>query len=1436
MGALMKRIRGILALLLALCLLPTPLALATSVDAAPLSSLSGATDGMVRVFLSSLGNPASLTLTIAGSYTVNGSTAQTLSSGSRVTVGFSSATGGITLTSNGATTNMGSYFALRRHSATGSNGIQIAQARQPGNPYPGDLSFRSVRQSSGAYKLYTVAHVYMENYLYGVLPYEMGNSAGAEALKAQAVAARTYTLRMMNARSSGYYDVVDTTSDQVYNGTPSGNANCVAAVDATKGVVVMNGSALTMTYYSASNGGQTESAKNLWGSSGYDYLTVKDDPFDLQNPACTVKTTTVYASCAASGQNATLMSRLKTKVVSALQAKGYQATAANTTLGTISSVLPHTTKYASPSRLYTKMDFTVSATTQNSAGGSVAATVTVTFDIFTELEGTLNMSIQNASNELWTVAKSGGNFVLQARRFGHGIGMSQRGAMYMSKLGYSYAQILGFYYPGCQRVRHNFTNTILSAVGSGEVTDVTTVEEAAQIDETDSGSNATVKLVNASASLAIRATKSLTGTVLGAAASSAPVTVLANDGTWCYIQYGSVKGYVPASALSITGVVGGVTTEDVSQVLCYATVTNTTGLNLRSEGSYSGTILTTVANGSVLTVFSKSSGWAYVQFGATVAYACTDYLTFTDTYPGTLADSASVNAVVTLQNTSETVNFRSAPSTSASILATLPHGAQVVVTANDGSWCAVTYNGQQGYIIADYLTYADAVVTPGTAQTTTDLLEGEVRATVSADGGVLVIRAQANADASALAQATNGSSVIVTIKGDTWCVVRYEGVAGYAPTASLTFTATSQSGQSALTATVVTKSGSLNMRSESRAGSTILTTIPRGAAVVVTAQGATWCGVTYAGLSGYVMTQFLQITGTSAATDTPAQTGTQTATVTTASGSLNLRSLPKAGSAILRTIPQYAGVTVTEKGNDWCAVEYNGTSGYVMSVFLTFASEPVITPTPAPTVDPAALEDPASAETTTPAPTDGATVDPSATTPAPTDTPAAETPAPTAAPATGTVLYATVTTASGSLNLRQDALPGSPVLTRIPKGTTIQITERLAAWSKATYVGQTGYVMNAFLTFADTASGTPSATTSTSTGASSATVNTASGSLNLRLEPASGSQILARIPQYATVVVHTQGATWCYISYNGQYGYVMTHFLLLQSTAEAATATPAPATNTPATAASGATATPTAAAASGTETAWVSTTSGSLNLRSLPQNGSYILTTVPQYATVTVTQRGSVWCGVIYGAYAGYVQSQFLSFGTLTGTAQSGGTTTAWVTTAQGSLNLRMQPQAGSTILCAIPQYASVTVLSQDGAWWKVQYSDSVGYAQSAYLSVANPAGGATAAPTAAPATSEQTTAASTATATPTPVTIAQLILDPTLAAVLQKTTAVCTLPSGVATLTMYAQCSVQSDALTDIASGEQVNVLMVGDTWLMVSIDEFTGYCLRSYLTIQGS
>lgn len=1274
-------LRGALAVLLALSLTFTavpPLAWATEVDAAPLTVRSAATNGMVRVYLSSLGSPTQLDITVSGSYTLGGNTSLAMSSGETVRVTFDTQTGMISLTRNGQTTAMGQEVAFRRHATSGTSGLKIAQARKSANLYPGDLYLKAQKSGSG-YRLYPIVHVYIEYYLNGVLPYEMGDSAPLEALKAQAVAARTYTLNKMNLRSSSLYDVVDTTNDQVYYGNSDSTANCTAAVTATKGIVLTNGGQLTSCYYTASNGGQTESATNAWGSSGYSYLTVKDDPFDLMNTASIVRSATIYADYDATGQKAGLTTLLNSKAQAALSAQGTSGS-----ITQITSVTPHTPKFSSPSRLYTKVDFGVLCQTP---AGQVP--LTLTCNIFTELETALGLSINGSSNELWSVKTSGSNWIIQARRYGHGVGMSQRGAMQMASMGYSYDQILGFYYVDSVRVQYTFTHTILSPVESGGDDVLTSTEEPAEI----TGGNAytaTVKLISNGDRLAIRATADENGQILTSLANGALVNVISRGENWTQVKYGAIVGYVQTSALTFQGTPPTGAETATTSIVGYATVSASGTLNLRESASMSARVVTTIPNGAVLPVFEQLTGWAKVQYGAQTGYASTDFLIFSTSYPGQVADPSGNAATVTLASGSGSVNLRTSASTSAQVLAQLPHGTVVTALRNDGAWCRVYVNGTYGYIMSSYLTFGGSTEPP--VENTSPLEPGEVEAVVQCIDATLPLFAAADASSAVLAYIPRGESIVVTQRSTPFSQARYGTLTGYVATVSLSFPGDDQEATIQAYARVTTASGSLNLRALPQTGSRILRTIPRNSLVGVLEEGSEWCRVIYESSMGYVMRSFLTFES-----DVSSGDGALYAVVTTPSGTLNLRAVPSRNAQVLCTIDPYTRLPVLEKGASWSKVNYGGVIGYVMNEFLVFEAG---SSTPAPEV------------TATPPMGTGTDLTTPAPTAIPTNVPQA-TAVPTAVPGGST---ATVVTGGGSLNLREYGSTTARVLTQIPEHSQVNILQAGSIWTRISWNGFSGYVMTKYLSQGSVPSG------------SVATVYTVSGSLNLRQSASTGAKVLVRIPRLQQLTVLAYGTVWCEVSWNGWTGYVQTQFLRFSSVA-----TPTP----------GVTATP----VPGGVTAWVWTPSGALNLRESPSTASRVLRSIPRLAELTVLQQGSAWCSVSYQGTTGYVMATYLTYTnpltpSVTPAPGSGGGD-AWVWTPSGSLNLRESPSTDGRIMRTIPRLAQLQVLQQGSIWCQVTYLGMTGYVQTQFLTFAQPETSPTPAPTATVAPGTTTPAAS---------------------------------------------------------------------------------------------
>jgi len=143
------------------------------------------------------------------------------------------------------------------------------------NPYRGSLQ---VDVANG--KLRAINVIGLEQYLYGVVPAEMPYTWSPEALKAQAVVARSYALA---TRRTGAFDLYPDTRSQMYLGLDHERPSTNAAVNATAGKVVLYGSQVAKTYFFSTSGGRTASAQDAWGES-VPYLVSVPDPYDSISP------------------------------------------------------------------------------------------------------------------------------------------------------------------------------------------------------------------------------------------------------------------------------------------------------------------------------------------------------------------------------------------------------------------------------------------------------------------------------------------------------------------------------------------------------------------------------------------------------------------------------------------------------------------------------------------------------------------------------------------------------------------------------------------------------------------------------------------------------------------------------------------------------------------------------------------------------------------------------------------------------------------------------------------------------------------------------------------------------------------------------------------------------------------------------------------------
>ena len=312
----------------------------------------------------------------------------------------------------------------------------------------------------------------------------MSDSFPVEALKVQAVCARTYALSKLNPDAD--WDVVDTTNDQVFKGLRPEYKNTALAVTGTDGLVLTYRNKLITAWYSASNGGQTELPQHVWGGNDIPAcFEMTDDPWDAENPDSLTRSAVLKKD--GSNLSPAFLRLLREALKSEPEMKDFDLEDGSPfRVDVIRSMLLTTPRYEEPSRLMTKLQISFSCSAALKAGHTrpeedsgeldirdllgdepapaptatpaaengepvpiPAGTLDVTLNLFPGVLNALALSISGAGNEIVTLREDDSAFTLTSGRYGHGVGMSQRGAQYQaSKDGRGFEEILSFYYPG----------------------------------------------------------------------------------------------------------------------------------------------------------------------------------------------------------------------------------------------------------------------------------------------------------------------------------------------------------------------------------------------------------------------------------------------------------------------------------------------------------------------------------------------------------------------------------------------------------------------------------------------------------------------------------------------------------------------------------------------------------------------------------------------------------------------------------------------------------------------------------------------------------------------------------------------------------------------------------------------------------------------------
>jgi stage II sporulation protein D len=268
-------------------------------------------------------------------------------------------------------------------------------------------------------------YLLVESYLRGVVPREIGHPGqnALEAIKAQAVAARTYAYRRILDRRTARFDVHPGVADQVYGGVDAESAISSKAVAATAGLVLAYNGSLAHTYYHSTCGGHTDNIEAVWNKPPQPYLTASTD-------------TNEKGECFCRGSR-------------------YFEWTQQWSTARLSQIAARFSKKYYPSRGLRGTIRSMKITARTPGGRVKSMTVTTTRGTYTFGGDKIRFILRRdekgypilRSARITSADVTSRKVVITGTGYGHGVGMCQVGAIARARAGQRFAEILGAYYP-----------------------------------------------------------------------------------------------------------------------------------------------------------------------------------------------------------------------------------------------------------------------------------------------------------------------------------------------------------------------------------------------------------------------------------------------------------------------------------------------------------------------------------------------------------------------------------------------------------------------------------------------------------------------------------------------------------------------------------------------------------------------------------------------------------------------------------------------------------------------------------------------------------------------------------------------------------------------------------------------------------------------------
>ncbi|NGY67617.1 SH3 domain-containing protein [Clostridium perfringens] len=776
---------------------------------------------------------------------------------------------------------------------------------------------------------------------------------------------------------------------------------------------------------------------------------------------------------------------------------------------------------------------------------------------------------------------------------------------------------------------------------------------------------------------------------------------------WYKVGYKDFVGYVEAKDIRVLG--DNLNQDNVGLI-------SANQLNVRTSPNENGQVIGTLHKNDKVNVLDKSiDGWYKIDFNGRRAYVSSKYvnlISYKNNEVKTEVKKEPIEGTGKV-NINTALNVRQASTTNSRIIGSLKGGEKVNIISESNGFYKIEFNNSYGYVYSKYISKdgdsekVQVVKQEEVKKEKVDEAKKEAKATPKAEPVVLAVRAlnktgivNVSSSLNVRNEASTSSKVIGSLSGNSkvtivgeegaFYKIEYKGSQGYVAKEYIKdVTESNNSNQGTQTPEkpstpentektgVVNVSSSLNVREGAGTSSKVIGSLSGNTKVTIVGEEGAFYKIEYKGSHGYVAKEYVkdvtESNNSNQGTQTPEKPSTPESTektgIVNVSSSLNVREGASTSSKVIGSLSGNTKVTIVGEEGAFYKIEYKGSHGYVAKEYVKDVTENNNsnqgTQTP---------EKPSTPENTE---------------------------------KTGIV------NVSSSLNVREGSSTSSKVIGSLSGNTKVTIVGEEGAFYKIEYKGSHGYVAKEYIkdvtenNNSNQGTQTPEKPSTPENTEKTGIVNVSS-SLNVREGSSTSSKVIGSLSGNTKVTIVGEEGEFYKIEYKGSHGYVAKEYIkdvTESNNSNQGTQTPEK-PSTP----------------ENTERTGVVNVSSSLNVREGASTSSKVIGSLSGNTKVTIVGEEGAFYKIEYKGSHGYVAKEYIKNikdevvtepekpSTPENTEKTG------VVNVSSSLNVREGASTSSKVIGSLSGNTKVTIVGEEGAFYKIEYKGSHGYVAKEYI------------------------------------------------------------------------------------------------------------------------